>query len=184
MCFFVGYKYGGGGYRVWDPKKRAVVETRDVIFFEGRLPAPLLREAPTPTTPAVERPTPQTPEFDNTPALPAPAPVFPPPLVPSSTPPPLVRLPPASDSPTRVVQPVSTAVDVVSKEPAPRLVLHIPAKANRAPPPPPPPVVSDDDDDDDYDVPTVPTLDVARVPNFPERSLRSGRVRAAGTLRI
>ena len=26
MCFFVGYKYEGGGYRVWDPKRRVVVE--------------------------------------------------------------------------------------------------------------------------------------------------------------
>ena len=26
MCFFVGYKYEGGGYRVWDPKRQVVVE--------------------------------------------------------------------------------------------------------------------------------------------------------------
>ena len=31
MCFFVGYKYGGGGYRVWDPKGKAVVESRDIV---------------------------------------------------------------------------------------------------------------------------------------------------------
>ena len=34
MCFFVGYKYDGGGYRVWDPKRRVVAESRDVVFFE------------------------------------------------------------------------------------------------------------------------------------------------------
>ena len=28
MCFFVGYKYEGGGYRVWDPKRRVIVESR------------------------------------------------------------------------------------------------------------------------------------------------------------
>ena len=28
MCFFVGYKYEGGGYRVWDPKRQVVVESR------------------------------------------------------------------------------------------------------------------------------------------------------------
>ena len=31
MCFFVSYKYGGGGYRVWDPKGKAVVESRDIV---------------------------------------------------------------------------------------------------------------------------------------------------------
>jgi len=24
MCFFVSYMYGGGGYRVWDPKGKVV----------------------------------------------------------------------------------------------------------------------------------------------------------------
>lgn len=27
MCLFLGYKYGGGGYRVWDPRESAVVES-------------------------------------------------------------------------------------------------------------------------------------------------------------
>jgi transposase InsO family protein len=49
MCFFVGYKYGGGGYRVWDPKRKVVVESRDVIFFEDGLPPPTLRETASPT---------------------------------------------------------------------------------------------------------------------------------------
>ena len=31
MCFFVGYMCGGGGHRLWDPKGRAVVESRDVL---------------------------------------------------------------------------------------------------------------------------------------------------------
>ena len=26
FCVFVGYKYGGGGYRVWDPEREVVVE--------------------------------------------------------------------------------------------------------------------------------------------------------------
>ena len=26
ICFFVGYKYEGGGYQVWDPKRRVVVD--------------------------------------------------------------------------------------------------------------------------------------------------------------
>ena len=45
MCFFVGYKYEGG-YRVWDPKRRVVVESRDIVFFfEDGLPPPTLNEA-------------------------------------------------------------------------------------------------------------------------------------------
>ena len=38
MCHFVGYKCGGGGYRVWDPVRHSVLEARDVIFFEDGLP--------------------------------------------------------------------------------------------------------------------------------------------------
>jgi hypothetical protein len=49
MCFFVGYKYSGGGYRVWDPKHKAVVESRDVIFFEDGLLPPTLRKTASPT---------------------------------------------------------------------------------------------------------------------------------------
>ena len=46
MCFFVGYKYDGG-YRVWDPKKRVVFESRDVVFFEDGLPPPTLNQSTT-----------------------------------------------------------------------------------------------------------------------------------------
>lgn len=38
MCFFGGYKYGGGGYRVWDPRKSVVVESRDVTLRVAHLP--------------------------------------------------------------------------------------------------------------------------------------------------
>ena len=44
MCVFVGYKYGGGGYRVWDPRRSVVVKSRDVIFFEDSLPMPTYRK--------------------------------------------------------------------------------------------------------------------------------------------
>ena len=40
MCFFVGYKYSGGCYRVWDPEKQVVVKSKDVVFFEASLPSP------------------------------------------------------------------------------------------------------------------------------------------------
>jgi hypothetical protein len=29
MCFFVGYKYGGGSYRVWDTCRGGVIKSRD-----------------------------------------------------------------------------------------------------------------------------------------------------------
>jgi hypothetical protein len=48
-------------------------------------------------------------------------------------------------------------------------------------PPPPPPAVedaSDDDDDDDKEAPSAPIHDVAKIPDFPKRSLRSGHVLA------
>ena len=48
MCFVVGYKYSGGGYRVWDPEKKVVVESRDVVFFEDSLPSPPLHYSLTP----------------------------------------------------------------------------------------------------------------------------------------
>ena len=47
MYFFVGYKYGGGGYRLWDPERRIVVESRDVLFFEDGLPPPTLKDSAT-----------------------------------------------------------------------------------------------------------------------------------------
>jgi hypothetical protein len=30
MFFFIGYKYSGGGYRVWDLKHKVVIESRDI----------------------------------------------------------------------------------------------------------------------------------------------------------
>ena len=42
-----GYKYEGG-YRAWNPKRRVVVESRDVTFFEDGLPPRTLHELTTP----------------------------------------------------------------------------------------------------------------------------------------
>jgi len=46
MYFCVGYKYQGGGYRIWDPKRQVVVESRDIVFFEDGLPSPTLNDPP------------------------------------------------------------------------------------------------------------------------------------------
>ena len=60
MCFVMGYKYSGGGYRVWDPEKRVIVKSRDVVFFEDGLPSPPLHSSPTPNNdndqPIVQQP--------------------------------------------------------------------------------------------------------------------------------
>ena len=47
-CVFVGYKYGGGGYRVWDCQRSVVVEARGVTFFEEGPSPPTLRQLTTP----------------------------------------------------------------------------------------------------------------------------------------
>jgi hypothetical protein len=47
MCFFVSYRYGEGDYRVWDPRKGVVVESRD-----GDMPPRALNEPRQPTSPA------------------------------------------------------------------------------------------------------------------------------------
>ena len=41
----MGYKYEGGGYRVWDPKRRVVVESKDLVFFDDGLPPPTLNDS-------------------------------------------------------------------------------------------------------------------------------------------
>jgi len=46
MCFFMGYKHEGSDYRVWDPERQVVVESRDFIFFEDGLPSPTLNDLP------------------------------------------------------------------------------------------------------------------------------------------
>ena len=41
-----GYS-GGGGHRVWHPKRRVVVESRNFVFFEAGLLSPTVRELAT-----------------------------------------------------------------------------------------------------------------------------------------
>ena len=79
MCFFVWYKYEGGGYQVWDPKRRVVVESKYLAF---RSPPPTLNDSrPQPVDedePTVQ-PTPRhTTELPTLPAVSdAPAPILP-----------------------------------------------------------------------------------------------------------
>ena len=81
MCFFVEYKYKEGGYQVWDLKRRAVVEFRDIVLFEDGLPPPTLngsRPQPTNEDEPIAQPAPDhTTEPPTLPAAPdAPAPIL------------------------------------------------------------------------------------------------------------
>ena len=76
----------------------------------------------------------------------------------------------------RVVQPVEgSQVAPVNIAPHPPVIIRIPVKGNRALPP----VLPDDDDDDPVEVPATLLHDIVGVPDFLERSLRSGCVCAA-----
>ena len=43
MCFF-GYSHDDFGYRLWDPVKKRVFRSRDVIFFEDQNVGDLQKE--------------------------------------------------------------------------------------------------------------------------------------------
>ena len=48
--FLRGVQVRGGGYQVWDLKRRVVVESRDLVFVEDGLPPPTLNGSrPQPT---------------------------------------------------------------------------------------------------------------------------------------
>ena len=171
MCFFLGYKYGGGGYRVWRPEMKVVVEARDVVFFEEGLPSsPLhLSTQDDDDDPMTQQPPEQSnksvPIDTNQPREPAPAPA-----------------PPTTTTMTQ--QPVPTP------EPQERLVVRLPGRymnrpstqhlsdheendgADTSP--------SSDDDTDDEDQPTRPRHDVSHVPDYPMRTTRSGLRRDGG----
>ena len=185
MCFLVGYKYGGGGYRVWDPKRQVVIETCDVVFFEGGLPEPVLCEG---ILSADDRVPNVVVPFSIAPQAPEPL-VTPPPLsIPAFIPPPtLISLPsvlplcPAvlDDSLTRlVVTNVSPIEDIDIASPT-KLVIHIPGAANclpLPPPPLPPPLPLPLLDNEDLTVFGGLPHNVAAIPDFPVRSLCSGHV--------
>ena len=59
MCYIVGYKYSGGDHRVWDPERKVVIESREVVFSEDGLPSPTHHSSPTPCDddgPAIQQP--------------------------------------------------------------------------------------------------------------------------------
>jgi len=36
QCIFLGYSHDEFGYRLWDPKKKQVIRSRDVIFLKDQ----------------------------------------------------------------------------------------------------------------------------------------------------
>ena len=177
MCFFIGYKYGGGGYRVWDPKRQVVIETCDVVFFEGGLPEPVLCEG---ISSADDRAPNVVVPFSIVPQVPEPL-VTPPPLsIPAFIPPPtLISLPfilplhPAvlDDSLTHPVVTDVLPIEDVNITSLTKLVIHIPGVANCLLPPP---LLLPLLDNEDLMVFGGLPHDVAAIPDFPVRSLCSG----------
>jgi transposase InsO family protein len=169
MCFFVGYKYGGGGYRVWDPKRKVVVESRDITFFEDGLPPPTLHQSATPADDA-DKPVVQQPPNIGEPT-------------------PAVKVPPLIDAPAPSSHTVPPGPSPTS-QPQPRLVVRLPGRymdrqdAQKAPirdkPEGTDTTRSVSDDDDDESPIQSPIHDVGHIPNYPMRSLRSGLKREGG----
>ena len=134
MCFFVGYKYGGGGYWVWDLKGGVLVESRDVVFFEDGLPPPTLADVNV----NVKDPNPST--RDDKPFIPPQT---------ASVPTLNTSLPPV----------------IVQAPPTPAIVQAPPVQALL---PMAPPVARHD-------------KDVALIPDYPEKSTRSGMTRGGAS---
>ena len=165
MCFFLGYKYSGGGYWVWCLEIKMVVKARDVVFFEEGLPSTPLHlstqddDNDPMTQQLLEQSNKLVPTDMNQPCKPVQAP-----------------MPPTTMTMTQ--QPVPTP------EPQERLVVRLPGrhmnspstqhpldhKENNSADTPP----SSDDDTDDKEEPTRPRHDVSHVPDYPIRTTRSG----------
>lgn len=119
---FVSYKYGGGGYRIWDLVREMVFKVHDVIFFKNGLP-----QAPLHGTTLCDLGGNDI-AIHNSPMLTTTSPA------PSTAPTPLA-LPPASLAPTP--SPATTTTASASPppidQPPPHLVIRIPAKKDHLP---------------------------------------------------
>jgi hypothetical protein len=138
MCVFVGYKYSGGGYRVWDPRKSAVVECRDIMFFEDGLPPPTFRDLASRPDDADE-----------------------------------VLTKPRDDAPDKPLTVPATTPLQGAPDARPRIIVKLPGwymKGTARP-------ISLAVDEDITSIDEGPINNVARVPDFPEKSLRSRRTR-------
>ena len=179
MCFFIGYKYEGGGYRVWDPKRRVVVESKDIVFFEDGLPPPTLNEARL-----------QQNDADEPVAQPAPDHILEPP-----TPPDVPPTPQPTTTPHIAEATPDPAPDLTTTSdptPQPRIVVRLPGRWMNRPDAHPAQAHGDssarndddeseqDESDEEANAPTRPVHDVSYVPDFPVRTTRSGLKRDGG----
>jgi len=173
MCFFVGYKYEGGGYRVWDLKRQVVVESRDIIFFEEGLPSPTLNNPPLRPVDEDEQVTPPTLDHNTSPTTPPDAanvPAAPPPYV--ATP---VALPEVTHKPESAPIPLPRITIRLPGRGMIRTVTHTAQAQDK-------PADIDDEDadgasDEDAVPPVRPIHDVSYVPSYPSKSTRSGLIR-------
>ena len=177
MCLFVGYKYGGGGYWVWDLRRHVVVESRDIVFFEDGLPQPTLGEL-------------QSTDADEPTAHPVPIDVAVP----------LMQLTSALQVAPKPVS-LSTVPPAVAFDHVPMMTSHpclticLPGRQMNEPP------ADDhskslgdgqphghdgsgsdghDDSGDDTDSPMCPVNDVSFIPDYPARSTHSSLMRYGG----
>ena len=165
MCFFLGYKYSSGGYRVWRPEIKMVVKARDVVFFEeGLLLTPLhLLTQDDDDDPMTQ----QLLEQSNK-------------LVPTD----MNQLCEPVQAPMPPTTTMMTQQPMLTPEPQERLVVRLPGrhmnrpstqhpsdhKENNSADTPP----SSDNDTDDEEEPTWPRHDVSHVLDYPMRTTRSG----------
>jgi len=162
FCVFVGYKYGGGGYHIWDPEREVVVESQDMIFFEDSLPPPTLHDT-TGFDADADEPLKQVTPLDH--------------VSPQA-------VPTQARAPSPVGVSTTTDPDVVDMSPVPqhpRLVIRLPGRymdrgaLHHRHAPSEVVASSGDSDSDNGVVFDWPVHNVSHVPDYPERMLCSGQ---------
>ena len=162
---FVGYKYVGGSYRVWDPEREVMVELWDIIFFEDGLPPPALHDT-TGFNADADDPIKQSRPMD----------CVSPQIVPTQA---------HAPSPVRTLMTDFDMADVSPAPQHPRLVVHLPGRHmdqgalhHRHTPSDGIIVASGGDSDSDNRVVFNQLIhNVTHLPDYLERTLRSGRRR-------
>jgi len=177
MCYFVGCKYDGGSYRVWDPKRRVVPSPKTLFFFEDGLLSPTLNDLPPRPVDDDESVTQHV--LDHS-------------IMPTT-------LPDAANAPT--LSPLSAATPTTLPEathqpvsaptPHPRITVRPPERgmnrsaASTARAQDESADIDEDEEDEDAnersdedaDSPARPIHDVSYVPNYPSKSTRSVLIR-------
>ena len=166
MCFFVGYKYSGGGYWVWDLKRQVVIKSRDIVFFKISLPLPTLCTLNKLANNAnICEQQPLEPSLEPAASTPAPAPA-PAPVQPTV-------VPSKASLHEAMLTPASVSQPMVTQPPQERLFIQLP-RCLRSPLLMQPTPNDVNESESDEALPQQPTHDVSHVPDYPMRTLHSG----------